>query len=101
MTTSSETVSRQENSFAPTQISPFAGSLSLSTCQMSAALAAEPAANAELALTQLVDHIRSVLISLLSDELQSSLSTLRVAIETLADGDGIPAQAQRRMLVTA
>ncbi|MEM6353037.1 MAG: HAMP domain-containing sensor histidine kinase [Cyanobacteria bacterium P01_D01_bin.14] len=49
-------------------------------------------------MVQLLDHIRSVLVSLLSYEFQTPLSTIQVAVETLADGDTMPAQAQRSVL---
>ena len=68
---------------------------------MSAALASEPSAIPQLALVQLLDHIRSMLISLLSYELQTPLSTIQIAAETLGEGDTVPAQVQRRMLVMA
>lgn len=65
---------------------------------MSAGLAAKPSPVPQQALVQLLDHIRSVLISLLSYELQTPLSTIQIAVETLAEGDKISAQAQRRMI---
>ncbi|MDJ0706860.1 MAG: HAMP domain-containing sensor histidine kinase [Leptolyngbyaceae cyanobacterium MO_188.B28] len=75
--------------------------MSASTCQMSVPLAIDPSPDPQLALVQLFDHIRSVLVSLLSYELQTPLSTLQIAVETLAEGEAIPAQVQRRMLAIA
>ena len=75
--------------------------MSASACRMSIALASEPSSDPQLALVQLLDHIRSVLVSLLSYELQTPLPTLQIAIETLAEGESIPAQVQRRMLAIA
>ncbi len=72
-----------------------------SACRISPALAKEPSASPQLALVQLLDHVRSVLISLMSYELQTPLSTLQIAVETLAEGDAIPAQVQRRMISVA
>ena len=72
-----------------------------STCRLSIALAKEPSASPQLALVQLLDHVRSVLISLMSYELQTPLSTLQIAVETLAEGEIIPAQVQRRMMTVA
>ncbi|MGB7084328.1 MAG: ATP-binding protein [Phormidesmis sp.] len=65
---------------------------------MTIGLAAEPSAEPEQALVQLLEHIRSVLISLLSYRLQPSLSTIQVAVEMLSEGDTMPAQAQRQAL---
>lgn len=67
------------------------------TCQMHVGLAAEPSDQPELALVQLLEHIRSVLISLLSYRIQPSLSTIQVGVETLTEGDSMPAQAQRQV----
>ena len=61
-------------------------------------LAAEPADEPAQALVQLLEHIRSVLISLLSYRLQPALSIIQVAVETLTEGDTMPAQAQRQVL---
>lgn len=71
------------------------------TCQMHAGLAAEPSAQPELALIQLLEHIRNVLISLLSYRIQPSLSTIQVGVETLTEGDTMPAQAQRQVIELA
>ena len=49
-------------------------------------------------LGQLLDDIRRGLISRLSYRLQTPLSTIQTAVETLAEGDMIPAQAQRSLL---
>ncbi|MDJ0705937.1 MAG: HAMP domain-containing sensor histidine kinase [Leptolyngbyaceae cyanobacterium MO_188.B28] len=49
-------------------------------------------------LVQLLDHVRCGLISRLSYRLQTPLSTIQTAVETLAEGDMIPAQAQRSLL---
>jgi signal transduction histidine kinase len=73
----------------------------VSACQTSATLADTPSANSEQACIQLLDHTRSVLISLLSYKLQTPLATIQIAVETLIEGDTIPAQAQRRMLALA
>ena len=51
-----------------------------------------------LELVQLLDHVRRGLISRLSYRLQTPLSTIQTAVETLAEGDIIPAQAQRSLL---
>ena len=67
-------------------------------CRMYTGLAAEPAEEPEQALVQLLEHIRSVLISLLSYRLQPALSIIQVAVETLTEGDTMPAQAQRQAL---
>ncbi len=66
--------------------------LSALVCHLSAGLAAKP--SPRLDVVQLLGHIRSVLISLLSYELQTPLSTIQIAMETLAEGDDMPAQAQ-------
>lgn len=51
-----------------------------------------------LAFTQLIEQIRGVLISLLSYELQTPLCAIQTTVETLLEGDTIPAQAQRSMV---
>ncbi|MDJ0702879.1 MAG: HAMP domain-containing sensor histidine kinase [Leptolyngbyaceae cyanobacterium MO_188.B28] len=71
---------------------------SASTCRIFVGLAAEPSNVPQLALVQLLEHIRSGLILLLSYELQTPLSTIQTAVETLADGAAMPAQAQRSLL---
>lgn len=73
----------------------------LPTCPMATALAAEPSAMPQIALVQLLEHVHSVLISLMSYELQTPLSTLQIAVETLAEGETVPAQVQRRMIKVA
>ena len=86
--------------FGWTQLFPGDGGVS-STCHMAPALAAEPSVMPQLALVQLLDHVRSALISLMSYELQTPLSTLQIAVETLAEGEIVPAQVQRRMMKVA
>lgn len=71
------------------------------TCRIHAGLAPEPSEEPEEALIQLLEHIRSVLISLLSYRLQPSLSTIQIGIETLTEGDTMPAQAQRQVMELA
>lgn len=69
--------------------------------QTATPLVDQPSAPPQLALVQLLDHVRSALISLMSYELQTPLSTLQIAMETLAEGETIPAQVQRRMVKVA
>lgn len=68
------------------------------SCRIIAGATAIPATAPQLALAQLLAQIRGVLISLLSYEIQSPLSTIQTTIETLFEGDIIPAQAQRSMI---
>jgi len=68
------------------------------SCRIVAGLAALPATELQLALAQLLAQIRGVLISLLSYTLQTPLSTIQTTVETLFEGDTIPAQAQRSMI---
>ncbi|MEM8863668.1 MAG: hypothetical protein AAGD96_35615, partial [Chloroflexota bacterium] len=67
------------------------------TCRTVQGLAIEPSPIPKQALIQLLDHIRSVVIALLSYELQTPASTIQIAIESLSEGHAIPAQAQRHM----
>lgn len=67
-------------------------------CRIVAGGAAIPARDPRLALAQLLAQIRAVLISLLSYELQTPLSAIQTTVETLFEGDTIPAQAQRSMI---
>ncbi|MGD1899879.1 MAG: ATP-binding protein [Phormidesmis sp.] len=53
---------------------------------------------AQFKLAKLLEQIRGVLISLLSNELRTPLCTIQTTIETLSEGDTIPAQAQRSMI---
>lgn len=55
----------------------------------------------QLAISALLKHLRSVLISLISYEFQTPLSILQAMVETLAEGDSMPAQVQRRVLALA
>ncbi|MEM9218230.1 MAG: ATP-binding protein [Cyanobacteria bacterium P01_F01_bin.150] len=66
-------------------------------CRTVPGLAIEPSPIPQQALIQLLDHIRSVVIALLSYELQTPASTIQIAIESLSEGHAIPAQAQRHM----
>ncbi len=60
--------------------------------------ASSPATEPQQALAQLLAQIRGVLISLLSYSIQTPLSTIQTTVETLFEGDTIPAQAQRSMI---
>lgn len=84
-----------------TRLSPAMGRGNLEadlSCRIVAGAAVIPAGDPRQALAQLSEQIRSVLISLLSYSLQSPLSTIQTTVETLFEGDTIPAQAQRSMI---
>ncbi|MEM9266378.1 MAG: ATP-binding protein [Cyanobacteria bacterium P01_F01_bin.13] len=70
-------------------------------CRMAPALPDEASLVPQQAMVQLLDHIRSVLVSLLSCELQTPLSVIEVAVETLIDAPELPVAVERQMLAMA
>lgn len=68
------------------------------SCRIVARVTASTATEPQLALAQLLAQIRGVLISLLSYTLQTPLSTIQTTVETLFEGDIIPAQVQLSMI---
>ncbi len=71
------------------------------TCRTAPALPDEASPIPQQALMQLLDHIRSVLVSLLGYELQTPLSVIAVAVESLMDEPELPVMVERRMLAMA
>lgn len=85
-------------------VSPFdiaGGQRTSLACRMVTGLPIQPASDPYVALAQLLKQVRGVLISLLSYELQTPLSIIQTTVETLSEGDTIPAQAQRSMIQQA
>ena len=67
-------------------------------CRLISVRHVAPTQSSYLAFTQLLEQIRGVLVSLLSYELQTPLCVIQTSVETLCEGDTIPAQAQRSMV---